>query len=133
MSILRAVVTLIVAASVSLGATPEATVSARQYKRGEPRSCELAIVAVDGHRLKSPRTQVRFPSGRHVLTVQVTFLQGKSRAVATVVAADASLVQEFEAHRYTIEGQLVYSGKLTLRVDDEEKKRDESRSRKQHG
>jgi hypothetical protein len=132
MNILRAAVILIAAASLSRGATSEATVSARQYKRGEPHTCEIAIVAVDGHRLKAPQTQVRFPPGRHALTMLVTFLWGNTRAEAKVETADASLAQEFEAHRYSIEGKLSSGGKLDLRVDDEDKKRAELSSRKRN-
>ena len=132
MNILRAAMLLLAAASFSLGATSEATVSTRQYKSGEPRSCEIAIIAVNGHRLKSPQTQARFPPGRHVLTMQVTFLWRKPGAEAKVEAADASLTHEFEARRYSIEGTLSSSGKLKLRVDDEAKKRAESSSRKRH-
>jgi hypothetical protein len=132
MSILRPLIILIACASLSRGATPEATISARQYKSGEARTCELAIVAVDGHRLKSPQSHVRFARGRHSLTVQVTFLWAFPGKKPGVEQADASLVQMFEAHHYSIDGQLSSTGALKLHVQDETKKSDESRSRKQH-
>src|SRR5204862_6425318 len=84
MYILRAIVALVAAASLCHGATSDATVSVREYKRGEAHTCEFAIVEVDGHRLKTPQAQVRFPPGRHALTVHVTALWGASPARAEV-------------------------------------------------
>jgi hypothetical protein len=132
MSVLRPLIILIACASLSRGATPEATVSARQYKSGEARTCELAIVAVDGHRLKSPRTQVRFPPGRHSLTVHVTFLWAFPGQKPKVEEADAPLVQMLEAHHYSIEGKLSSTGALKLHVQDETKKSEESRTPKRN-
>jgi len=116
MSVLRPLIILIACASLSRGATQEATVSARQYKSGEPRTCELTIVAVDGHRLKSPQTQVRFPPRRHSLTVHVTFLWAFPGQKPKVEEADAPLVQMFEAHHYSIEGKLSSTGALKLQA-----------------
>lgn len=131
MSIPRALIILIAAASLCRGATPEAIVSTRQYRSGEPRSCELAIAEVDGHRLKSPQTRVRFPAGRHSLTVKVTFLWAFPGKKPGVEQADASLVQMFEAHHYSIDGKLSSTGALKLHVEDETKNGEQSRARKQ--
>ena len=132
MNILRAIVALVAAASVCHGATSDATVSVREYKRGEAHTCEFAIVEVDGHRLKTPQAQVRFPPGRHALTVQVTFLWGGSRATAKVTSADASLVQKFEPQHYIVDGQLSPTGALKLSVKYKDKRHGELRSQKQN-
>ena len=130
MNILRPVIILIAVASLSRGATPEATVSTRHYKTGEAHTCELAIVEVDGRRLKSPQSKVRFAAGRHSLTVRVTFLWAFPGKKPKVEEADASLAQMFEAHHYSIDGKLSSTGALKLHVEDETKKSEELRPRK---
>ena len=132
MSVLRALIILIACASLSRGATPEATVSARQYKSGEAHTCELAIIAIDGHRLKPPQSQVHFAPGRHSLTVHVIFLWAFPGQKPKVEEADAPLVQMFEAHHYSIDGKLSSTGALKLHVQDETKKSEESHSRKRN-
>jgi hypothetical protein len=124
MNIIRALIVLLALAAVCAAATPEAIVAARQHKSGEPRSCEIAIVAVDGRRLTSAQKQVRVSPGRHVLTVQVTFLWRYPGAKPKVEVADASLLEDFEAARYSIDGTLSSSGKLRLRVENEDRKRE---------
>ena len=131
LNIVRALFVLLALAAACPAATPDAIVSARQYTSGEPRSCEITIVAVDGRRLTSPQQQVRVRPGRHVLTVEVRFLWRYPGAKPKVEVADASVLEEFEAARYTIEGSLSPSGKLRLRVENEDRKRElSSRERK---
>ena len=80
--------------------------------------------------MKTPQPQVRFPPGRHALTVQVTFLWG-ARGTAKVTSADASLVQKFEPQHYIVDGQLSPTGALKLSVKYKDKRHDELRSQKQ--
>jgi hypothetical protein len=64
--------------------------------------------------------------------VNVTFLWAFPGQKPKVEAADASLVQMFEAHHYSIDGKLSSTGALKLHVQDETKKSEESHSPKRN-
>jgi hypothetical protein len=125
------ILAVLIAVAPCHGAVSEATVSIQQTKESKKR-CELAIAAVDDHRLKSPQKQVRLSPGRHLLAIQVNFVLGNSKGESFATAADAPLEQVFEPHHYTIDGTLSPTGGLKLHIEDQEKKREYVRSRKRH-
>ena len=113
MNITRALVLLLAFAAVCHAATPRAIVTVqRQHHPFEDHSCghsltvirQIAIVAVDGHALKSPQQQVSVSPGRHVLSLLVSFVVGSSRG-----AAHPPLDAVFKPHRYSLDGEFCRS------------------------
>jgi len=62
-----AVLSLLIASAALCHAAPDASVATEQDE-----SCGVAIVAVDGHPLKSPQQNIRVSPGHHVLLLRIS-------------------------------------------------------------
>jgi hypothetical protein len=104
---------LTAAASISRAAPSPAGVTVQQDK-----SCGVAIVAVDGHTLKSPQQKISVAPGHHILLLRI------SPARYPGFSDDVTLDETFEANgRYTVMGLFYPSkGQLSIRFIDDKKR-----------
>jgi hypothetical protein len=116
MSVLRALTLLIAGTSICAAGQPRALVQVAFYP--EPHSCVLAIVAIDGKSLASPRKRVMLSPGRHHLSIRVWLGNAEDK----VVHADAPLEQSFKPHRYWIDGEMRKGGLFKLIIQDEDER-----------
>jgi hypothetical protein len=112
----RVFATLVALLSICSGASPRAVVVVQQHRPAENHSCAIAIVGVDGRSFKSPQQSISLSPGHHILFLRVRDARGR------LPQADAPLYEMFEAHHYTIDGELSPTGSFKLLFIDEDKR-----------